>query len=85
MGIAHLAFDFRLGHQCRHRVHHNDVHRIGAHQHVGNFQRLLAGVRLGDVEVIHIDPELAGIFRIQRVLGINKSTGGTLLLCLGDY
>ena len=45
-GIAHFAVDFRLRHQGRHRVDDHHVQRAAAHQGFGDFQRLLAGVRL---------------------------------------
>ena len=50
--VAHLAFDFGLGHQRRDRVDDDDVDRAGAHQHVGDLERLLAGVRLRDEQVV---------------------------------
>ena len=46
--VAHLTLDLRPGHQRRHRVHHNHVNGVGTHQGLGDLQRLLAGVRLGD-------------------------------------
>ena len=46
--IAHLAFDFGLGHQRRDRVDDDHVDAARAHQHVGDFEALLAGVGLRD-------------------------------------
>ncbi len=47
--VAHLAFEFGAGHQApRPRSITSDVDRAGAHQGVGDLQRLLAGVGLGD-------------------------------------
>ena len=83
--IAHLALDLGLGHQCRHRVDNDHVHRVGAHQHVGDFQRLLPGVGLGDQQVIDVDAQLGGVLRVQRVLGVDEGTGRALLLCLGNH
>ncbi|MNN27166.1 hypothetical protein D3C81_1406930 [compost metagenome] len=85
MGVTHLALDFRLGHQRRHGVDDDHIDRIGAHQHVGDLQGLLAGVRLRDQQVVDIDTELGGVVRVQRVLGIDKGAGGAQLLCLGDH
>ena len=50
-----------------HRVDYDDVDGIGAHQHVADFQRLFPGIRLGDQQIIHLDPQLAGIYGIQGV------------------
>ena len=43
-----VIVDFGLGRQRRHRIDNDHIHRAGAHQHVGNLQRLLAGIRLRD-------------------------------------
>ncbi len=61
--IAHLAFEFGLGRQRRDRVDHDDVDAAGAHQRVGDFQRLFARVGLGDQHFVDIDAELLGIDR----------------------
>ena len=36
MGIAHIAVDFRLGHQSGHRIHHHHVNRVASDQGFGN-------------------------------------------------
>jgi hypothetical protein len=46
--VAHLAFDFRFRHQRRDGVDNHDVDGAAAHERLGNFQRLLAVVRLRD-------------------------------------
>ena len=84
MVIAHLAFDLGLGHQRGNRVDDDHVNGIGAHQHIGDFQRLFAGIRLGYQQVIDIHTQLGGVFRIERMLGVNEGAGGTLFLRLGD-
>ncbi|MNE12055.1 hypothetical protein D3C80_1048350 [compost metagenome] len=85
MGIAHLAFDLGLGHQRRHGVDDDHVNRVGAHQHVGDFQRLLAGVRLRHQQVVDIHAELAGVVGVESVLGVDEGTGGAQLLRFGDH
>ena len=85
MAVAHFAFDFRLGHQRRHRVDDNHVHPARAHQHVADFQRLFASVRLRDQQVIHIHAQLAGVLRIQRVFRVDKGAGAAQLLRLGHH
>ncbi len=82
--VAHLAFDLGLGHQRGHRVDDDDVDAAGAHQHVGDFERLLAGVGLGDEEFADVDAELAGVDGIERVLGVDVGGGASRLLHLGD-
>ena len=55
MRVAHFAFDFGFGHKRSNGVNDDDVNAARANQHVGNFQRLLTGIRLGDQEVIRIN------------------------------
>ena len=83
--LAHLAFDLGLGRERGHRVDHHDVDRAGAHQHVGDLQRLLAGVRLRDQQVVDVDAELLGVARIERVLGVDERGGAAAALHLGDH
>ena len=70
--IAHFPFDLGFGRQGRDRVDDHHINGAGAHQHVGHFQRLLAGVRLRDEKIIDVDAELARIGRIERVLGVDE-------------
>ena len=70
--LAHLALDLGLGHQGRHRVDDDDVHRVGADQHLGDLQGLLAVVGLGDQQVVDVDAELAGVLGVERVLGVDE-------------
>ncbi len=64
MGIAHLAFDLGLGHQRGHGVDDDHVDRVGAHQHVGDFQSLFAGIRLRNQQIVDIHAQLAGVVRV---------------------
>ena len=80
MRIAHLAFDFGLRRQRRDRVDDDDVDRARAHQHVGDFERLLARVGLRDEQIVDIDAELLGIRRIERVLGVDERGRAAVLL-----
>jgi hypothetical protein len=56
--------------------------RAGAHQRVGDFQRLLAGVGLGNQQVLEIDAELAGVNGVERVLGVDEGADAAALLRL---
>ncbi len=80
MRIAHLALDFGLGRQCRHRVDDDDVDRARTHEHVGDLQRLLARVRLRDQQFVDVDAQLFGIGRVERVFGIDERSRAARLL-----
>ena len=83
--LAHLALDLGLGRERRDRVDDDDVDGTGAHQHVGDLKRLLAVVRLRDQEVVDLDAQLAGVLRIERVLGVDEGRGAAHLLHFGDH
>jgi hypothetical protein len=61
------------------------VHGARAHQHVGDFQRLLAGVRLGDEELVDLHAELLRVLGIERVLRVDEGGGSAGLLHLRDH
>ncbi len=82
--IAHLAFDFSARRQGRHRIDHDDVHGIRAHQHIGDFERLLAGIRLRHQEVFDLNPKLGGVHRIESMFGIDEGGRAALALTLSD-
>src|SRR4051794_21892774 len=84
MAVAHLAFEFGARHQRRDRIDDEYVDRPGAHQRVGDFERLLAGIRLRNQQIVDIDPKLFGIERVERVLGVDKGAGAAAFLRLGD-
>ena len=84
MAIAHIAFYFRSRHQRRHGIHNNHIYRIGPHQHIADFQRLLSGIRLRNQHIVNIDTQLLGIDGVQSVFGIDKGTSQTLLLSLDE-
>ena len=83
--VAHLAFDFRLGHQRRHRIDDDDVDAARTHQHVGDLQPLLAGVGLRNQQIADVDAELAGVDGIERVLGVDVGGRAAGLLHLRDH
>ena len=71
VAVAHLAFDFGLGHQGRDRVDDHEVHRAGADQDLDDLERLLAGVGLRDEQILDVDAELLGVVDVERVLGVD--------------
>ena len=73
-----------LGVERRDRIDHQHVDGAGAHQRIGDLERLLAGVGLGDQEVLEIDAELPRIDRVERMLGIDEAANAAALLRLGD-
>ncbi len=81
--IAHLAFELGLRRQRGDRIDHEHIDGARAHQRVGDLERLLAGVRLGDQQILEIDPELAGIDRVEGVLGVDEAANAAPLLRLG--
>ena len=84
LAVAHLAFELGARHQRRDRIDDQHVDRARAHQRVGDLERLLAGVGLRDQQIVDIDPELAGIDRVERVLGVDEGADAALLLRLGQ-
>ncbi len=83
--FAHLAFDFRPGHEGRDRVDHDDVDAAGADEDLDDFERLLAVVGLRDEEVVEIDAELARVARVERVLGVDERRHAADLLRFRDH
>jgi hypothetical protein len=56
--VAHLAFELGARRQRRHRIDHQHINRAGAHQRIGDFQRLLAGVGLRNQQLSTSTPSL---------------------------
>ncbi len=56
----------------------------GAHEHVGDLERLLAGVRLGDEEPVDVDAELRGVVGVERVLRVDEGGDPAGLLHVRD-
>ena len=84
MRIAHFAFDFRAGDESSNRVDHDHIHRVGANQQLADFQRLLAGVRLADQQIVELHAEPLGPGWIERMLGVDERRDATQFLCAGD-
>ena len=83
MRIPHLTLDFSSRHQSGDGIDDNDIHGAAPDQHIGDFKRLLAGVRLRHQEFITIHTEFLGINRIQGMLGIDESGDAALPLGIG--
>ena len=80
MRIAHFTFQLSPRDKSGHRINHQNINRARTHQCIGDLERLLARIGLGNQEIININAQLFGIGRIQRMLGINNRTGAPGLL-----
>ena len=74
MGVPHIPFNFRFGHQSCYGVDDDDVDGTAADQGVADFQGLFAGIRLGNQQVVHVHAQMTGIFRIQGMLCIDEGS-----------
>ena len=83
--VAHLTLDLGPGHERGDRVDDDDVERARADQHVGDLERLLAGVGLGDVELVDVHADGGRVHRVHRVLGVDVGADATVALGLGDH
>ena len=72
VGVAHLALELGLGDQGGHRVDDHHVDGAGADQRLDDLEGLLAGVRLGDEQIVGADAELAGVADVEGVLGVDE-------------
>ena len=57
----------------------------GAHEHVGDLERLLAVVGLGHEQLVDVDADLLGVQRVHRVLGVDEGAHPSQLLRLGEH
>ena len=85
MGIAHFALDLGLGDHGRHRVDDHDIHRAGTNQRFADFQGLLAGIGLGDQQLVNIHAQIFGVNGVQGMLHIDENGGAAALLGFGHH
>ena len=84
VGVAHLALDFGAGHERGDRVDDDEVDRAGADQHVGDLERLLPRVWLGDQQRVDVDAQGPGVFGIEGVLRVDECRDAAGTLGVGD-
>ena len=84
MRVAHLALDLGLRHERGDGVDDDEVDGAGAHEHVGDLERLLTGVGLRHEELVDVDTELLGVVGVERVLRVDECRDAALLLHIGD-
>ena len=84
MGITHITVNLCLWNQGSNGIHDHDINRTGTHHGLCDLQSLLTVVRLGNIKIVDIYPDVLGIDRIQRMLCINKACDTACLLYLCD-
>ncbi len=84
LGVAHFALDLRARRERRDRVNNHHIQRTRANQRVGDFQRLLAGIRLRDEHRVDIHADARSIVGIERVLSVDECNFAAALLRLRD-
>src|SRR5437763_4124604 len=84
VGVAHLAFDLGAGRESGVGVDDHHVERAGTDERVGDLERLLAGVGLGDQQLVDVDADGPRVYGIHRVLGVDVGADATVALRLGD-
>ena len=83
--VAHLSLDLRLRRQGGDRVDRDDGQRSRADEQLGDLERLLARVRLGDEQVVDVDADALGVRWVHRVLGVDEGADAAASLGLGDH
>ena len=83
-GHAHFAFEFRLRHERGDGINDDDIERVRAGERFANGQRLFAGIRLRDEQVIQIHAEFFGVAGIKRVFRVNERREAAGFLRIGD-
>src|SRR5215831_823510 len=84
MAVAHFAFEFGARYEGGDRIDDQHVDGARTDQRIRYLQSLLAGVGLGNQQIVHVDAELAGVSRIERVLGVDKSASPAAALRFGN-
>src|SRR5271165_635213 len=84
MAVTHFAFELGARHEGSDRIDDQHVNGARADQSVRYLERLFAGVGLGNQQIVDIDAELAGIGRVERVLGVYESAGAAAALRFGN-
>ena len=85
MRVAHLTLDLRFRRQRGDRIDDNDADRSRANQHVGDLERLFAGIGLRYQQFVDIDAQFLGIGRIERVFRIDEGRRAAQFLYLSNH
>src|SRR5215208_8546571 len=84
MRVSHLALYLRPGHKCGDGVDYDEVQSPRAYEGVGDLERLLAVIRLREVEVLKVDADGLSVGRVEGVLSVYERGEAALLLRLSD-
>jgi hypothetical protein len=84
VSVAHFALDFSARDQRGDAIHNDDIQRAGTNQRLRNFQSLFAGIWLGDIKRIQINPDAFGVCGIKRVFHIYKRAQSAQFLRFGN-
>ena len=82
--VAHLAFDLGPRHERGDGVDDDAVDAAGADERLGDLERLLAGVRLADEQLVDVDAAGAGVARVEGVLDVDEGDDAAAGLRLGE-
>src|SRR5262249_495964 len=83
--VAHLALDLGTRNQATHRLKPQDINSTGANQRVSNLERLLARIGLRYQQFVDIDPEFAGVGRVEGMLCVDEGASSTAALTFGNH
>ena len=81
--VTHLAFNLGFRRKGGHRVNHDNVDGAAADEVVGDFEGLLAVVRLRDEQRIDVDTQIDRVGAVKGMLGIDNG-GDALFLGFRD-
>ena len=84
MAVSHVSLDLCLRSESRNRVDNDYIDSAGADKRLSDLERLLTVIRLGYPEIIYIDSEVLGIYRIESMLSIDECSDSSPLLALCD-
>ena len=84
VAVAHLALDLGAGDQGGDGVDDDDVDGVGADEQLADFEGLLAGVGLGDEQVVEVDAQSSGPGGVEGVLGVDEGGDAVGFLRRGD-
>jgi hypothetical protein len=84
VGVAHVALELGARHERGDGVNGDDVDGAAADEGLADLERLLAGVGLGDEQVVDLDAALLGVLGVESVLGVDEGGDAAAALGLGD-
>src|SRR5690606_39560857 len=85
VGIAQLALDLGAGDESGHRIDDHDIDGARLDHALHDGQSLLAGIRLRDQELVHVDADLARVFDVEGVLHVDEERDPPGALDVGHH